>query len=779
MASGLSIEDAFNESKKILEQEAIEKIRNKEFYVNKSTVVQVSKDYVSTQKLSPLQRLDRVKNNIALWVPQNGECKNFTNVRTQSLTKSKYYNYFHALAGQLGLNSYYIPHFRRLLKNYHGTLGEFLEEYQYLLEKKNEVSPLSYKDGINTLFQIEPLRKDAQIVATFYDRYTALNYQRFFGLRNKFFFFWRKSQKQDAYIRTPRLYYGIDGEAGSRSFKCALLGTALACSGYFGIRQFINAAPTGNIDEVTYSVHRYDIAQAVMKKGQINYSNLNNTPDTLVSVPKHTSLPLKWQKPLADTCQIHETTAPITSHKIDGDKLERTPNIDFFNYCFVQSHPKGGSFGISKELYESFMKENKALARMYSVRHFNLLNFNQARVIAKAQIFDKYSIGYMQNSRIGAYMYYILLNNSQKSGYVEQIAKAISHFYDGHHKQISAEQKQALLRLCATQTTVSQSDWVHVVSLINQLKTNTAEEKELFALMQEYEKNIQSDDKIFHFAYTPTLNGCHVDVEHITGTPIQMTDTYTQVLKAQKEKDLETFSKIYMQCCYDNFVKLENGNKSQTFRDANTSLRQHGLSHLSQRYYCAGMSMASFCQAVDIFKAQNPDSHVGKALGKLLDNCRNVHLCNTLKADLNLLTNNVIHSSNLEKDIKFYMQSNKNAIIFGWAPRGKGRFHHQTFFGSSSSSQDAYTYCAFNRQHWGNESTFAGYMSSRSKHGKGGYYADISVSIDKLAEKFIAQDIQKYYVAACENAEQQKQHSAKDVFLAKIQVLKSHAYAAG
>ena len=148
------------------------------------------------------------------------------------------------------------------------------------------------------------------------------------------------------------------------------------------------------------------------------------------------------------------------------------------------------------------------------------------------------------------------------------------------------------------------------------------------------------------------------------------------------------------------------------------------------------MSMASLCQAATIFKEENPNSHINTALTEFINYCQNVHSCISLKNDLSMINSSVHRSYNLESDVKNYMKSNDDAVLFVWAPRGYSKYHHQTLFPSAETNyKDAYTYCAFNNQHWGNENTFARYMRSRSQYGKSGYFADIRSSLDVLAER--------------------------------------------
>ena len=218
-------------------------------------------------------------------------------------------------------------------------------------------------------------------------------------------------------------------------------------------------------------------------------------------------------------------------------------------------------------------------------------------------------------------------------------------------------------------------------------------------------------------------------------------DAYTAKLVAQKDKDMEEFAKLYRQCSYNNYVKLSNGYKTSTFNAANQSLKKHGIKPLHPRLYCAGMSIASLCQAQDIFKQKRPDSYLIPAIDEILNNCHNIHHCATLKKDLQKITNSYTYSSNPSYDIKNYMQTHKNAIVFLWTPRGGGNFHHQTFF-PTKTSDNLYTYSSFNRQRWGNQNDFMNFLGSKSN--KWGYFTDFAEGLDNIATKYIQQDVEKH-----------------------------------
>ena len=63
----------------------------------------------------------------------------------------------------------------------------------------------------------------------------------------------------------------------------------------------------------------------------------------------------------------------------------------------------------------------------------------------------------------------------------------------------------------------------------------------------------------------------------------------------------------------------------------------------------------------------------------------------------------------------------------------------------SGGLQDAYTYCAFNNNHWGNENTFSNVLRDRrrARFGKGGWYVDVTAWIDDEADTRIRRELEK------------------------------------
>lgn len=117
------------------------------------------------------------------------------------------------------------------------------------------------------------------------------------------------------------------------------------------------------------------------------------------------------------------------------------------------------------------------------------------------------------------------------------------------------------------------------------------------------------------FADNPFLT----EISHETANA----DNEKEIMEAQKQKDMETFCKIYAQCSYNNVIRLSYGEKRQAFDAANKALARQGIyGKIDRGLYCAGMSMASFCQAYEIFKKENPESFVGEAVGSIIEKCK-------------------------------------------------------------------------------------------------------------------------------------------------------------
>ena len=407
-------------------------------------------------------------------------------------------------------------------------------------------------------------------------------------------------------------------------------------------------------------------------------------------------------------------------------------------------------YGVGRDLYNDFISDNISTARMNKTPGYGYLSYTDLRVIAKSEIFDKYGIGYMQNRSIASYLYDILLKQSPEKNYVGAVAQGVKDFYDYENKEMSTEQKLSIDRLISN-VEINIKDWRQLVALINKTSVNPDCESRLFSFMKDRVQNSGlAPSKIIdmenqRFAFEPTLESVKISngtnkSSFLPAANIHNYDIIDDIYKQQKDRDIEVFFSIYEQCSHENYVNLKYGNnKKYFFNEANKALREYDIqASLHPSFYCAGMSIASFCQAAKIFKEENPDSYVNVAIDDFINSCQNIHSCITLKDDMSMINSSVHRSYNIEADVKSYMKANDDAILFVWAPRGYNKYHHQTLFPSAiTNNVDTYTYCAFNNQHWGNENTFAKYMRSRSQYGRGGYFADVKNTLDYLTERNI------------------------------------------
>lgn len=478
---------------------------------------------------------------------------------------------------------------------------------------------------------------------------------------------------------------------------------------------------------------------------------------------------------------INEADYVVPVPLIQNDKLHNVPNIDFFNLCFSKSNEtygSGGKYGVSRELYAKFMRNQKATANFYHVGSYGSLSFDEARIIAKTEIFDKYGIAYIQNRSMGAYLYYALMKNQDKGGSVAAIASTITDFYDLNGKTLPDSQRQALENLSLGRD-VNTDDWHEMIAAINATASDQTQENNLYAAIQQSQFNMPvpydaaNAEEIARqavinssFAYEPTL-----DLDGQTGIPMldnedfnlfadnpflteishetANADNEKEIMESQKQKDMETFCKIYAQCSYNNVIRLSYGEKRQAFDAANKALARQGIyGKIDRGLYCAGMSMASFCQAYEIFKKENPESFVGEAVGSIIEKCKiSAHSTTGMRDIYKKYSNRIIYSENLERDIKDHMRNHPNSILqSGFRRNAAGNQHYNGFFPSmNTASQDAYTYCAFNNNHWGNENTFSNVLRDRrrARFGKGGWYVDVTAWIDDEADTRIRRELEK------------------------------------
>ena len=571
-------------------------------------------------------------------------------------------------------------------------------------------------------------------------------------------------------------------EKSKKTLKYAAISIPLAGMGYLGFKGMQNAGPAFDFSKISMTTDTFTLPQEVLNKAATYYASVNEAfglqaQDFSIAEPD-----LSWSAFMNPPEQpINEADYVVPVPLIQNDKLHNVPNIDFFNLCFSKSNEtygSGGKYGVSRELYAKFMRNQKATANFYHVGSYGSLSFDEARIIAKTEIFDKYGIAYIQNRSMGAYLYYALMKNQDKGGSVAAIASTITDFYDLNGKTLPDSQRQALENLSLGRD-VNTDDWHEMIAAINATASDQTQENNLYAAIQQSQFNMPvpydaaNAEEIARqavinssFAYEPTL-----DLDGQTGIPMldnedfnlfadtpflteishetANADNEKEIMEAQKQKDMETFCKIYAQCSYNNVIRLSYGEKRQAFDAANKALARQGIyGKIDRGLYCAGMSMASFCQAYEIFKKENPESFVGEAVGSIIEKCKiSAHSTTGMRDIYKKYSNRIIYSENLERDIKDHMRNHPNSILqSGFRRNAAGNQHYNGFFPSmNTASQDAYTYCAFNNNHWGNENTFSNVLRDRrrARFGKGGWYVDVTAWIDDEADTRIRRELEK------------------------------------
>lgn len=571
-------------------------------------------------------------------------------------------------------------------------------------------------------------------------------------------------------------------EKSKKPLKYAAISIPLVGMSYLGFKGMQNAGPAFDFSKISMTADTFTLPQEVLDKATTYYASVNDAFGSQTLDFSITEPDLSWSAFMNPPEQpINEADYDVPVPLIKNDKLHNVPNIDFFNLCFSKSNETYGSgekYGVSRELYAKFMRNQKATANFYHVGSYGSLSFDEARIIAKTEIFDKYGIAYIQNRSMGAYLYYALMKNQDKGGSVAAIASTITDFYDLNGKTLPDSQRQALENLSLGRD-VNTDDWHEMIAAINATASNQTQENNLYAAIQQSQFNLPipydatNAEEITRqaiinssFAYEPTLdldgrtsipmldngdfnlfadNPFLTEISHETANA----DNEKEIMEAKKQKDIETFCKIYAQCSYNNVIRLSYGEKRQAFDAANKALARQGIyGKIDRGLYCAGMSMASFCQAYEIFKKENPESFVGEAVGSIIEKCKiSAHSTTGMRDIYKKYSNRIIYSENLERDIKDHMRNNPNSILqSGFRRNAAGNQHYNGFFPSmNTASQDAYTYCAFNNNHWGNENTFSNVLRDRRRvrFGKGGWYVDVTAWIDDEADTRIRRELEK------------------------------------
>lgn len=755
------------------------------------------KHFVFDEKLSSKDIRDLTKEMASWHDAKNGAP--ILNIRSKDMLRRANYPMLQILMDKLNIDDKDAVQFKTTLSRFNGSVDEFLKVYEKKYEKPiNDNVVQKPQKAVVIPLNNEPKPK-AKTKKT-------INWQHHFQMSKKAFFNFLLSHKKLYKPHSMQLHLPDNAKkqilekkakilAYKKTFlkkhktklKVAAAALPFMTLGYLGYKQAAKPEPMVKINNITLSEHAYNISQDLMMKAQDQYAALTDFSAFRPIIETSQDSEDAFWNLNARTgvhAAINEEDFDIQIPLIKNDILHNAPNVDFFNFCF-KTYNEGDHYGISTKLYSRFMKENSAIAAMYNIPTYRYLNEDHARIIAKAQIYDKYGIAYMTNKSIAAAFYDALLMNSCNVLAANTLTQGLSDYLEVSNKKLTESQKTAIDNVAHFESAyISPAEWQKIAGVVNDMADDNDGERMMFETMTARLNEAFADKfEAKKYAYEPAMEKPHVpcvmndfaDNIMIGGTKMPTVQEYSQLAHMQKEKDMEAFSNIYMQCCYENFVKLEYGQKNQTFREANETLRKHGLNHLSSRYYCAGMSIAGLCQAADIFKELHPNSPVSRAVSHILSRCRNVHYCRTLKSDLNLLTKEVTYATSLESAVKNHMQNNKHAIVFAWAPRGGGNYHHLTLFKPAEvASNDIYTCCAYNRQRWGNERTFARYMKSRSEYGNDGYFTDIGAGISKLAEKFMSNDIRCYEKELNEKRlQQQKEEQERMMTLNPVLNIKS------
>lgn len=208
-------------------------------------------------------------------------------------------------------------------------------------------------------------------------------------------------------------------EKSKKTLKYAAISIPLAGMGYLGFKGMQNAGPAFDFSKISMTTDTFTLPQEVLNKAATYYASVNEAfglqaQDFSIAEPD-----LSWSAFMNPPEQpINEADYVVPVPLIQNDKLHNVPNIDFFNLCFSKSNEtygSGGKYGVSRELYAKFMRNQKATANFYHVGSYGSLSFDEARIIAKTEIFDKYGIAYIQNRSMGAYLYYALMKTRTKA----------------------------------------------------------------------------------------------------------------------------------------------------------------------------------------------------------------------------------------------------------------------------------------------------------------------------------------------------------------------------
>ena len=474
--------------------------------------------------------------------------------------------------------------------------------------------------------------------------------------------------------------------------------------------------------------------------------------------------------------------------------LASSPNMPLFSKCFSECNQRLGeenAYGITQNLITQFKKENPAMANRYSnyLKHDDQLTLE--RIIAKAQIFDKYDIAAIQNPSIASYMYNLILqqNNDTTVGRVQALAFGIREFYDVSGKELSPSQEKALDNLIDfSSQAVDVSDWRQVIATLNNV-IDPNEEKSLFEhikssvadaeilapnfLLSDIKHDLQNEKQFYAFVPTMTTytnktsdyfsetsisfysnfspRYADLDLYKTLEAPISAT-TLAEQISAQFEKDMETFNNIHLQLVHDMYIKMQYGRKRQAFQEANETLNKHSQANLADGHFCSGTAFACLYEASDIMKEVRPGNYVSQAVDEIIKNVRNVHYPNTLMEDLKDYTIRTLgkekareiysfNAKNVVSDCFQKLKENSYSFLYYWIDMGFSektnarKYHHQNIL-PGINADVLYVDAGFNNNHWTIHNKRPGYSEP-------GRYFDVGHMVYIVAQNFMENDLEK------------------------------------
>lgn len=520
--------------------------------------------------------------------------------------------------------------------------------------------------------------------------------------------------------------------------------------------------------------------------------------DTLSSQQKEE---LEWEWEASTNRDIDDSF--FLNDTLSYGVLSSSPNMALFSKCFDECNRRLGEekgYGITEQMFFDFNKESSAMAKRYAGFLWRSDNLISERIVAKAQIFDKYDIASFHNPNIASYMYNLVLqqNNDSAVHRVQALADGIRDFYDISGRTLSEKQIKALDNLSDFhEKTVKVDDWHQIIATINSvidpneekalfehIKSSVADAYISFIVPQTQDAintkraSLYSEKKFYSFVpvvgadtyekdstkiepVIPTdatlfndisFNFADNDLYSILQKPIVAT-SFEEQANAKLEADIATFRRLHMQAYHDIYIKMQYGSKNNAFIEANKALKRHGKGGLVNGYFCSGTSIACLCIASDKMKEIDPDNYVSKAVDEIVRSLTNPHYCNSLQQDLNRLAIKTLGKdeagklynaavSSLLNDCTKKMRDDPNSFMYVWTVRfydkktGEVKYHHQACLPALNAKMP-YTYAAFNGNHWDTNTT-------KFKPGLSGRDFNMGLFIYKAAELEKNRDIERY-----------------------------------